>query len=35
MICVIAGDAKTQAAQLRALGIGEPILVDKNGNIVQ
>ena len=34
MICVIAGDAKTQAKQLSVLGCGEPILVDKDGNIV-
>ncbi|UCH66766.1 MAG: insulinase family protein [Ignavibacterium sp.] len=34
MTCVIAGDAKTQVKQLRELGLGEPILVDKEGNIV-
>jgi zinc protease len=34
MICVIAGDAQTQAKQLSVLGFGEPILVDKDGNIV-
>jgi len=35
MTCVIAGDAKTQLKQMRDLGIGEPTLVDKEGNIVQ
>jgi hypothetical protein len=35
MICVIAGDAQTQAKQLSVLGFGEPILVDKDGNIVK
>jgi len=35
MTCVIAGDAKTQLKQLRDLGVGEPTLVDKDGNIVQ
>ena len=35
MTCVIAGDAKTQLKQMQELGIGEPILVDKDGNIVQ
>jgi zinc protease len=34
MTCVIAGDARTQVKQLRELGLGEPILVDKEGNIV-
>jgi zinc protease len=34
MIYVIAGDAKTQLKKLNALGIGEPVLVDRDGNII-
>ncbi len=32
MIYLIAGDAKTQLDELRKLGLGEPILLDKEGN---
>ena len=35
MTCVIAGDAKTQLAKLKDLNMGEPILVDKEGNIIE
>ena len=35
MTCVIAGDAATQLKQLKDLGMGEPIIVDRNGNIVK
>jgi zinc protease len=35
MTCVIAGDAKTQLKKLKDLSMGEPILVDKEGNIVE
>lgn len=32
MIYLIAGDAKTQFEELKKLGLGEPILLDKGGN---
>ena len=32
MIFLVVGDAKTQAAGLRELGLGEPILLDNKGN---
>ncbi|NNJ52599.1 MAG: insulinase family protein [Ignavibacteriaceae bacterium] len=32
MTYVVVGDAKTQLEQLKALGLGEPILVDREGN---
>ena len=35
MTCVIAGDAKTQLKKLKDLSMGEPILLDKEGNIVE
>ncbi len=35
MTCVIAGDAKTQLEKLKDLNMGEPILVDKEGNIIE
>ncbi|MCZ6701819.1 MAG: insulinase family protein, partial [Ignavibacteria bacterium] len=35
MTCVIAGDAATQLQQLKELGIGEPVLVDRDGNILE
>ncbi|MCH9028366.1 MAG: insulinase family protein [Bacteroidetes bacterium] len=35
MTCVIAGDAETQLQQLKKLGMGEPVLVDRNGNILE
>jgi len=35
MTCVIAGDAKTQLNKLKDLNMGEPILLDKEGNIVE
>jgi zinc protease len=35
MTCVIAGDAKTQLAKLKDLGMGEPVLVDRDGNILK
>ena len=34
MIFLVVGDAKTQAAGLRELGLGEPILLDNKGNRV-
>lgn len=33
MTCVIAGDAKTQLEKLKDLGMGEPVLIDRDGNI--
>jgi zinc protease len=35
MTCVIAGDAKTQLKKMQELNRGEPILLDKEGNIVE
>ncbi len=35
MICVIAGDAKTQMKKLKDLGIGTPVLLDREGNPVK
>jgi zinc protease len=35
MTCVIAGDAKTQLKKLKELNMGEPILLDKEGNVVE
>jgi zinc protease len=35
MTCVIAGDAKTQLKKMKELNRGEPILLDKEGNIVE
>ncbi len=35
MTCVIAGDAKTQLKKLKDLGMGEPILLDREGNIIE
>jgi zinc protease len=35
MTCVIAGDAKTQLKKLKDLNMGEPTLLDKEGNIVE
>jgi hypothetical protein len=32
MIYLVVGDAATQAAGLRELGLGEPILLDNKGN---
>jgi zinc protease len=32
MTYVIVGDAKTQLDQLKQLGVGDPILVDREGN---
>jgi zinc protease len=32
MIYVIVGDAKTQLESLKKLGVGNPILLDRNGN---
>lgn len=32
MVYLIAGDAKTQLDEMRKLGLGEPILLDKEGN---
>ena len=34
MIYVIAGDAATQMKQLKELGLGDPVLVDRDGNVV-
>ena len=34
MIYLVVGDAKTQFARLRELGLGEPILLDRNGKRV-
>jgi len=34
MTYVIVGDAKTQFEQLKDLGVGQPILVDREGNPV-
>ena len=34
MTYVIVGDAKTQFEQLKNLGVGKPILVDREGNPV-
>jgi len=30
----VVGDAKTQAPRLKELGLGEPIMLDKNGEPV-
>ena len=35
MTCVIAGDAKTQLKKLKDLNMGEPVLLDKQGNVVE
>ena len=35
MTCVIAGDAETQLEKLKELNMGEPILLDKEGNIIE
>jgi zinc protease len=35
MTCVIAGDAETQLKKLRDLNMGEPVLLDKDGNIIE
>ncbi|MDY0082198.1 MAG: pitrilysin family protein [Ignavibacteriaceae bacterium] len=35
MIYLIAGDKETQFEQLKKLGLGEPILLDKNGNEIK
>jgi zinc protease len=35
MTCVVAGDAATQLKKLKDLNIGEPVLLDKDGNIVE
>ncbi len=35
MIYLVAGDAKTQMRSLSRLGMGRPILVDKDGNVVR
>ena len=35
MTCVIVGDAKTQLKKLKDLNMGEPTLLDKEGNIVE
>ena len=35
MICVVCGDAKTQMNKLKDLGIGSPVLLDRDGNIVK
>ena len=34
MIYLVVGDAKTQFARLRELGLGEPILLDRDGKPV-
>jgi zinc protease len=34
MTYVIAGDAKTQLPRLKDLGLGDPILVNREGNII-
>lgn len=35
MVFVVVGDAKTQFSRLKDAGIGNPILVDKEGNIIE
>lgn len=35
MIYLIVGDAKTQASRLTELGLGAPIMLDKEGNVIQ
>lgn len=32
MVWLVVGDAETQLPRLRALGLGEPVLLDRNGN---
>jgi zinc protease len=34
MVYLVVGDAATQLARLRQLGLGEPILLDRQGNRV-
>ena len=34
MIYLVVGDAKTQLGRLRRLGMGDPILLDREGNRV-
>jgi zinc protease len=35
MTYVIAGDAETQLQQMKDIGIGEPVIVDREGNIIK
>ena len=35
MIYLIVGDAETQLARISELGLGEPVLLDKDGNKVK
>ena len=35
MVWLVVGDAETQLPRLRALGLGEPILLDREGNPVR
>jgi zinc protease len=32
MTYIVVGDAKTQLEQLKTLGIGNPVLIDREGN---
>ncbi len=35
MIWLVVGDAKTQLGRLRALGLGDPVRLDRDGNVLQ
>jgi len=35
MIYLIAGDAATQLEKVKELGLGDPILLDKDGNVIE
>jgi zinc protease len=35
MIYLIVGDAETQLARVKELGLGTPILLDRSGNFVK
>lgn len=35
MVYLVVGDAKTQLARMSELGLGEPVLLDKNGQIIK
>ncbi|MCP4989553.1 MAG: hypothetical protein GY928_26915, partial [Colwellia sp.] len=35
MVYLVVGDAKTQLPRKKELGLGEPIILDRNGNVIK
>ena len=35
MVYLVVGDAKTQLPRMKDLGLGEPIVLDRNGDVVK